>query len=114
MKIGQLSGRQSLILTSVNKVSDTHRVSHPILFLHKVIFFKINYQNDLGVVLDSKLTFHDHLDTVIIKVKQTIYILCKKNSNNVFHDELESIQYNSCLIITGELGIHRGTNLINN
>ena len=109
MIIGQLSGRQALILTSVNKVSDTHKVSHPILFLHKV-----NFQKDLGVVLDSKLTFHDHLDTVIVKVKQTIDILCKKNSNNVFHDELESIQYNSCLIITGELGIHRGTNLINN
>ena len=88
------------------------------------------------MVLASKLTFHDHLGIVFTKVRKTIGLLRKLNSilpwavlvtifeafvqpyldygdvlydqafNSVFHDKLESIQYNACLAITGEI---RGT-----
>ena len=88
------------------------------------------------MVLDSTLTFHDHLDKVFTKVRKTIGLLRKLNSilpravlvtifktfaqphldygdvlydqafNTVFHDKLESVRYNTCLAITAAI---RGT-----
>ena len=88
------------------------------------------------MVSDSKLTFHDHLDIVFTKVRETIGLLRKLNSilpraasvtifkafvrpylnygdvlydqafNSAFHGKLEAIQYNACLAITGTI---RGT-----
>ena len=83
------------------------------------------------MVLNSKLTFHDHLDIVFTKVRKTTDLLRKLNSilpravlvtifkafvrpyldyggalydqafNSAFHDKLASIQYNAYLAITG-------------
>ena len=85
------------------------------------------------MVLDSKLTFHDHLDIVFTKVRKAIGLLRELNSilpgaalvtilktfvrrhpdygdvlydqafNSAFQNKLESIQYNACLAITGAI-----------
>ena len=111
--------------------------------LQKVLYLKLffnnwdvsqtNSQKHFGVILDSKLPFHDHLDIVFTKVRKTTGLLRKLNSilpravlvtifkaflrpypdygdalydqafNIAFHDKLASIQYNVCLAITGAI-----------
>ena len=95
-----------------------------------------NSQKHLGVTLDLKLTFEEHLLNVFKTVNRIIGLIHKLQNvlpimslvtickafvrphldygdilydqafNNSFHDRLESIQYNSCLAITGAI---RGT-----
>ena len=48
------------------------RVSHPNLFFNNSDVSQTNSQKHLGVLLDCKLTFHDHLDIVFTKVRKTI------------------------------------------
>ena len=92
-----------------------------------------NSQKHLGVTLDLKLTFEEHLLNVFKVVNRTIGLMRKLQSvlpritlvtiykafvrphldygdilydqafNNFFHDRLESIQYNACLAITGAI-----------
>ena len=95
-----------------------------------------NSQKHLGVTLDLKLTFEEHLLNVFKTVNRTIGLIRKLQNvlpritlvtiykafvrshldygdifynqafNNFFHDRLESIQYNACLTIMGAI---RGT-----
>ena len=95
-----------------------------------------NSQKHLGVTLDLKLTFEEHLLNVFKTVNRTIGLIRKLQKilpritlvtiykafvrphldygdilyhqafNNSFHDRLESIQYNACLAITEAI---RGT-----
>ena len=95
-----------------------------------------NSQKHLGVVLDNRLSFEDHLNMAINKVNKTIGLLRKlqnvlprsalftiyKSSirppldyvdimygqayNTSFHQKLELLQYNACPAITGAI---RGT-----
>ena len=97
---------------------------------------QVNSQKHLGVILDVKLTFKEHLKNVFNKTNKTIGLLRKLPSllprqalvtnykafvrryldygdvlydqvfNNSFHAKIESIQYNACLAITGAI---RGT-----
>ena len=90
-------------------------------------------QKHLGVILDFKLTFEEHLNNVLAKVNKavgllrklrnilprttliTIYktfippdkdsgdVLYDQASNNSFIEKLESIQYNACLALTGAI-----------
>ena len=90
----------------------------------------------IGVILDVKLTFEEHLKNVIDKTNKTIGLLRKFSNllprqalvtiyktfirphldygdvlydqafNNSFHAKMESIQHNACLTITGAI---RGT-----
>ena len=48
------------------------KVSHTKLFFNNSDVSQKNSQKHLGVLLDSKLTFHDHLDIVFTKVRTTI------------------------------------------
>ena len=87
----------------------------------------------MGVTLDLKLTFEEHLLNVFKTVNRTIGLIRKLQNvlpritlvtiykafvrphldygdilyhqafNNSFHDRLESIQYNACLAITGAI-----------
>ena len=89
------------------------------------------YQKHLGIILDSKLIFENHLTTVTAKISKTIGLLRKLKNifpritwitvykafvkphldcgdilygqafNLSFHQKLESIQYSACLAITG-------------
>ena len=54
--------------------------SHQNLFTNNADVSQTNSHKYLGVVLPSKLTFHDHLDIVFTKVRKTIDLLCKLNS----------------------------------
>ena len=95
---------------------------------------QVNSQTHLGVTLDVKLTFEEHLKNVFNKTNKTIGLLKKlsnllprqvlvtiskafirphldyvdvlydKAFNNSFHAKMESIQYNACLAITGAIG----------
>jgi len=90
-----------------------------------------NYQKHLGLVLDQKLTFDQHIDGKILKANRGIGLLHKLRrylprhvlitiykayvrphldygdiiydipGNLTFEEKLEKIQYNACLAITG-------------
>ena len=107
--------------------------SHPNLFFNNSDVSQTNSKKHLGAVLDSKLTFHDHLDTVFTKVRKTIGLLRKLNNispraalgtifktfvrphldygdvlydqafNSAFQNKFELIQYNTCLATTGAI-----------
>ena len=96
------------------------------------------YQNNLGIILDFKLTIENHLKMVTTKINKTIgllhklqnlsprtalitvykafvrlhldygYILFDQAFDLPFHQKLESIQYRTCLAVTGAIpGIPR-------
>ena len=90
----------------------------------------------MGVILDFKLTFEEHLNNVLTKVNKVIGLLRKLRNilsratliiiykafirphldygdvlydqafNNSFKEKLETFQYNACLALTGAI---RGT-----
>ena len=99
------------------------------MFFNNEDVSQTNSQKHIGVVLDSKLTFHDHLDIVLTELRKATGFLRKLNSilpmaalvvifktffrllynqafNSAFHDKLETIPYNAWLAITGAI---RGT-----
>ena len=87
----------------------------------------------LGIILDTRLSFEKHLETVLCKINKTIGLIRKLQNllprldlitlykafvrphldygdilydqarNESFHLKLESIQYNACLAITGAI-----------
>ena len=91
------------------------------------------YQKHLGVLLDSKLTFENHLKMVTTKINKAIGLLRKLQNvlprtafitiykvvvrphlgygdilydqafNLSFYQKLESVQYRACLAITGAI-----------
>ena len=99
------------------------RPTHPSLVFKDNNFSQSFSQKHLGVILDFKLTFEEHLNNVLVKVNKAVgklYILprttlitvCKafiwphldygdvlydQVFNNSFKEKLESIQYNACL-----------------
>ena len=109
---------------------------HPPLLFSNNNASQVNSQTHLGVILDVKLTFEEHLKNVFNKTNKTIGLLKKLSNllprqalvtiykafirphldygdvlydqafNNSFHAKMESIQYNACLAITEAI---RGT-----
>ena len=107
------------------------RSTHSPLVFNNV--FQIFSQKHLGVILDFKLTFEEHLNNVLAKVNKavgissklrnilprttliTIYkafirphldygdVLYDQAFNNSFTEKLESFQYNACLALTGAI-----------
>ena len=84
----------------------------------------MQFQKHLGIYLDGKLDFHEHLQNMFKKVNKTISLLRKLQNklpraplvtmdygdilydqafNNSFHERFESIQYNVTLAITGTI-----------
>ena len=55
-------------------------MTHPKLIFNKGDISQTNSQKYLRVVLDSKLTFHNHLHIVFAKVRKTVGLLRKLNS----------------------------------
>ena len=112
------------------------KVTHPPLLFNNNNVSHVNFQTHLGVILDVKLIFEEHLKNVFKKTNKTIGLLKKLSSflprealvtiyksfirphldygdvlydkafNNSFHAKMESIQYNACLAITRAI---RGT-----
>ena len=109
---------------------------HPTLSFNNNTVTQSEIQKHLGMFLDVKLNFQGHLKSIFNKVNKTIGLLRKLRNtlsrlplltiykscirphldygdiiydqayNVLFHQELESIQYNSALAITGAI---RGT-----
>ena len=107
--------------------------SHPILSMNNIQVKKVPYQKHLGILLDSKLDFKEHVDTVISKVNKeismikklrytlplksliTIYkvflrtlidygdIIYDQPHNESFCEKIESVQYKAALAITGAI-----------
>ena len=114
----------------------TKKEYHPPLAFNNNNVSETNSQKHLGVVLDNRLSFEDHLKIILNKVNNTIGLLCKLHNilprsalliiyksfirphldygdiiydqtyNASFHQTLELLQYNACLAITGAI---RGT-----
>ena len=111
-------------------------IYHPPLGFNITSVPQSSSQNHLGVILDSKLIFDEHLKMVSLKISKTLGLLRKLQNllprsalitiykafvsphldygdilydqayNMSFHHKQESIQYNACLAITGAI---RGT-----
>ena len=114
----------------------TKKECHPLLAFNTKNVSETNSQKHLGVVLDNRLPFEDHLKMVLNKVNKTIELLYKLENilprsglltiyktfigphldygniiheeayNALFHQKLELQQHNACLAITGAI---RGT-----
>ena len=122
---------QEIILSRKLKKS-----THPPLLFSNINVSQVNSQTHLGVILDFKLTFEEHLKNAFNKPNKTIGLLRKLSNllprqslvviykafvrpylvhgdalydqtfNNSFCAKMKSIQYNACLAITGTI---RGT-----
>ena len=132
--IGFFSGKWVSTLTQAYR--KLKNVSHPPLVFNNVNVLSCKSQKHLGILLDGKLTFEEHYETILSKTNRTIGLLRKLQSllpraalitiykafvrphldyggvlydkafNSSFHEKLESIQYNACLTLTGAI---RGT-----
>ena len=111
----------------------TQKTCHPSIYFNNKSVKEVRSQNHLGMILNTKLNFQEHLKNVLDKVNKTIGLLLKLQNvlprrplltiyksfirphldygdviydqryNNSFHQELESIQYNAALAITGTI-----------
>ena len=107
--------------------------NHPPLFFNENVIPKTTLQKHLGMFLDSKLNFSEHLKTIFQKPNKTIGLLRKLQTllpkpplitiykwlirshldygdmiydqtfNMSFQQKMESIQYNAALAITGAI-----------
>ena len=107
--------------------------SHPPLVFNNNNVMQAASHKHLDIILDTRLSFEKHLETVICKINKTIGIIRKLQNllprsalitlykafvrphldygdifydqarNESFHLKLESIQYNACLVITGAI-----------
>ena len=112
------------------------KLLHPTLFFNNIPLNNSLFQKHLGLTLDIKLNFSEHIKSITKKISKTMGLLRKfqqilprstlltiyktfirsrldyadivydQACNSAFHDKLESIQYNACLAITGAI---RGT-----
>ena len=111
----------------------TKKLPDPSLVFNNASVTQSIYQKYLGIILDSKLTFENHLNMVTTKINETIGLLSKLQKllprtalitiykafvrsyldygdilydqafNLSFHQKLESIQYRACLAVTGAI-----------
>ena len=96
---------------------------HPPLVFNNASVSQCKSQKHLGIILESKLTFEEHYKTVLNKTNRTIGLrtiykafvrshldygdaLFDQGFNASSHKKLESMQYNTCLALTGTI---RGT-----
>ena len=107
--------------------------SHPPLVFNNNNVMLPASRKHLGIILDTRLSFEKHLETVLCKINKTIGLIRKLQNllprsalitlykafvrphfdygdilydqarNESFHLKLESIQYNACLAITGAI-----------
>ena len=107
--------------------------NHPTISLNNIQVERTNFQKHLGLILDEKLNFKQHVDSALSKVNKgisvmkklrhtlpwksliTIYkvflrplidygdIIYDQPNNDSFCEKLESIQYKAALAITGAI-----------
>ena len=88
----------------------TKEIYHPPLVFNNTSVSQSSSRKHLGVILDSKLIFDEHLNMVSLKISKILGLLQKLHNqlprsaqHMSFHHKLESIQYNACLAITGAI-----------
>ena len=109
------------------------KISHPSIYFNNIPIEQVSSQKHLGMILDAKLNFQEHIKNLLTKVNKTIGLLRKlqnilprgslltifksfvrphldygdviydQSYNNTFHQKMESIQYNAALAITGAI-----------
>ena len=55
-------------------------VSHPFLYFNRTPVMCCSYQKHLGVYLDKKLSFHQHIKEIITKASKGIGVIKKLNN----------------------------------
>ena len=108
---------------------------HPVLYFNRTPVICCPYQKHLGIYLDKKLSFHQHIKEIITKASKGIGVIKKLNNvlprkalltiyksfvrphldygdilyhqpyNESINSKLESIQYNATLAITGAIKV---------
>ena len=58
-------------------IRKTKKLPHPSLVFNNTNVTQSMYQKHLGIILDSKLTFENHINMVTTKINKTIGLLCK-------------------------------------
>ena len=111
----------------------TKKICHPSLRFNNSIVSQSPHQKHLGIFFDARLNFEEHLKAITTKVNRTIGLLRKLQKtlprpalmtmykafvrphldygdqiydeayNESFHQKLESIQYNACLVLSGAI-----------
>ena len=106
------------------------KLLHPTLLFNNIPLSNSLFQKHLGLTLDIKLNFSEHIKSITRKISKTMGLLRKFQQilprsslltiyktfirsrldyadiiydqayNSAFHDKLESIEYNACLAIT--------------
>ena len=106
---------------------------HPPLVFNNNNVIETTSPKHLGIILDTRLSFEKHLETVLCKINKTIGLIRKLQNllprtalitlykafvrphldygdiiydqahNASFHQKLESLQYNVCLATTGAI-----------
>ena len=116
------SSKQAQVVIFSRKLKS---VPHPLLVFNNANVSSWMSQKHLGILLDSELAFEEYYQTILSKTNRTIGLSCKLQSllpsaalitiykafvrphldyNDVLYDQkLQSIQYNSCLALTGEI-----------
>ena len=109
------------------------KTCHPSIYFNNKSVKQVPSQKHLGLILDNKLNFQEHLQNILNKVNKTIGLLRKlqnilpreplltiyksfvrphldygdviydQHYNNSFHQKLESVQYNAALAIAGAI-----------
>ena len=122
--------KQSQEVTFSLKIQKT---CHPSIYFNNKSVKQVPSQKHLGLILDNRLNFEEHLKNIFNKVNKTIGLLRKQQNilpreplltiyksfirphldyvdaiydqhhNNSFHQKLESIQYNAALTIKGAI-----------
>ena len=116
-----------------------NKPNHPPLTFNNNVIDSISHQKHLGVILDQKLNFQEHIEQILSKINRSLGLLRKFNSilprsslltiykafirphldygdiifdqafNNSFQSKMENIQYKACLAITGAI---QGTSMV--
>ena len=95
----------------------THKISHPKVNFNNSPVVESTYQKHLGLHLDEKLNFSHHIKEKISKaykgtrvIKSFIRphldygdVVYDQSHNETFCSNLESVQYNAALAITGAI-----------
>ena len=119
---------QEVIFSKKKKIQ-----THPIISLNNIQVEKVPYQKHLGILLDEKLNFKQHVDSAILEMNKgrsaikklehslprkslmTIYkaflrplidyedIIYNQLQNESFCNKIESVQYKAALAITGAI-----------
>ena len=100
------------------------KLLHPCLSSNNILIKNSISQKHLGLKIDVKLNFVEHIKNITQKISKTMGLLGRfqpilprfirsplgladviydQTYNSSFHEKLESLQYNACLAITGAI-----------